>query len=221
MASFKTELNEILNLLKSNQKEILEIKATVAMSAENVSNIYQTTADLSRKIDEVINLTGIKQPLVAKKEPKTQAKKKPDNESESDVGTPKPKPKTKTVTKATKSKTIEKKNKLHGNIMTYFRTKFREDPTYFYSVLNEEETKELLIEYEKNLKTKKGDKKIGTQTDYIYRAIYTNPAKHKALRNLMDKENEEHFKSEGVEAVKDETDGDDDKKTDSDSDTNE
>jgi hypothetical protein len=213
MASFKTEVTEILSILKSIQKEILELKATTAMSTENISNIHQTTADLSRKFDEMINVTGIKQPVV----PIKKETKKASEEKTSDLGTPKPKPKPKS--KATKEKTAEKKKKKYGNIMTYFRSKFIIDPSYFYSVMNKEDTEALFTEHEKDLKSKKGDKKIKAQVLFLYKAISTDKLKANAMRNMMDKENNEHLKSEGVEASKDETDEDEgDSESDSDHD---
>lgn len=215
MSSFKAELTEILALLKSNQKEIRELKATTAMSTENISNIHQTTADLSRKFDEMINVTGIKQPVaVAKTETKKASGKKPS----SNAGTPKPK----TKSKATKSKTADKKKKLHGNIMTYFRSKFLSDQAYFNPVMNQEDTDALFAEHEKDLKSKKGDKKLKAQVGYLYKAISVDKVKMNSLRNMMDKENNEHMKSEGVEASKDETDDDEgDEDSDSDSDHDE
>jgi hypothetical protein len=203
MTSFKSELTEIIALLKSNQKELRELKSTTAMSIENISNIYQTTADLSRKFDEMVNVTGIKQPV--KKENSNSSEQK----SKSDPETPRSKSKPETKSKATKSKTVEKKKKLHGNIMTYFRTKFLADQTYFYSVMKLEDTEALFTEHEKELKSKKGDKKLKAQVALLYKAISADKAKLNVMRNMMDKENNEHMKSEGAEASKDDTEDED------------
>jgi hypothetical protein len=217
MASFKTEINEVLTALKIIRNELRELKETTAMSTENISNIHQITSDLSRKLDEIVNVTGIKQPVVpVKKEPKKALEQKT-----SDLGTPKPKPKPKPRSKATKEKTVEKKKKKYGNIMTYFRSKFNTDPGYFYSVMNKEDTEALFTEHEKDLKSKKGDKKIKAQILLLYKAISSNKVKENAMRNMMDKENDEHLKSEGVEASKDETDEEEESESGSDSDHDE
>jgi hypothetical protein len=214
MSSFKTELAEILSLLKSNQKEIREIKAKTAMSTENISNINQTTEDLSRKFDEMVNVTGIKQPVVSTKK---ETKKVPGKKASSNAGTPKPQ----TKSKATKSKTVEKKKKLHGNIMTYFRSKYLSDQTYFHPVMNQGDTDALFVEHDKDLKSKKGDKKLKAQVGFLYKAISTDKVKMIALRNMMEKENNEHMKSEGVEASKDDTEEEDSSDSESDSDNDE
>jgi len=206
--SFKTELAEIMTLLKGLQKDVKEIKAQTAMSTENISNIYQTSSDLSRKFDEMVNVTGIKTPTGTKNETKKTSGKK--------------ETKARPKSKAVKSKPIVKKKKLHGNIMTYFRSKFLADQTYFHSVMDPKETEELFEEHEKDLKAKKGDKKLKAQVGFLYKAISANKPKMNSLRNMMDKENSDHLKAQGVEAVKDETDGDEgDDDSDSDSDNDE
>lgn len=205
MSSFKTELSEITALLKGIQKDLKEVKAMAAMNTENISNIYQTSSDLSRKFDEAINVTGIKVPVGSKKEKKTPSKKET---------------KTSPKSKAVKTKTVTKKKKLHGNIMTYFRAKFMEDQTYFHSIMDEKEMETLFAKHEKDLKTKKGDKKLRAKVGVLYKSISNNNNKTKmsALRAMMDKENADHMKSQGVEAVKDETDGEGDSHSDSDHD---
>ena len=76
----------------------------------------------------------------------------------------------------------------------------------------------LFAKHEKDLKTKKGDKKLRAQVGFLYKSISNNKIKMSALRAMMDKENADHVKSQGVEALKDETDGEGDSHSDSDHD---
>lgn len=204
--SFKSEIAEILTLLKSLRKEVNSLNGQVDMCTENNANIFQTVSDLSRKFDEMINVTGIGTPVVSKKsnENKTSSNKASQ-------------PKTsRSKSKAVKTKTSVAKKKLHGNIMTYFRSKFLADQSYFRSIMSEKEENTLFTEHEKDLKSKNGDKKIKAQVGILYKAISSNDEKISLLRSMMEKENDEHLKSQGVEAVSDETDGDESHGSDSD-----
>jgi hypothetical protein len=208
MSSFKAELEEVLKQIGALQKEVKSLSSQLSMKNETIANIHQTTMDLSRKLDEIVNVTGIKSPVTGKKEPKKEPK---------ETGTPSSRPKSKAV----KSKTVVKKKKLYGNIMTYFRSKYLADQAYFHTVMDEKETEALFAEHEKDLKGKKGDKKTKAQVGFLYKAISKNKAKLNSLRTMMDKENSEHLKSQGTEAVKDSSDDEDDGNSGSDSDSDE
>ena len=220
--SIKAEIDEVLTLLKGLKKDVKEIKDKQAMFTETSSNILQISEDLSRKFDEMINVVGVKTPVTSKKtpaKPKKESKDYNDEETkdgedvdvddEDDDGevnsktSPKPpRPKSKAV----KEKSNEKKKKKYINIMTYFRAKYTVDQTYFNNIIDQKELDALFSEHEKDLKSKKGDKKLKAQVGHIYRAINKNKTKMATLRSMMDKENNEYIKETGTTAVKDQTD---------------
>ena len=223
--SLKAEIDEVLALLKGLKKEIKEIKDKQSMFTETISNIHQVTEDLSRKFDEMVNVVGVKTPVAPKKAPAAKKKEtKADNDKESkddddddedddadddgEVATSDAK--TRPKSKATKAKTTEKKKKKWANVMTYFRAKYMTDQKYFTNIMDEKESDALFAEHEKDLKSKKGEKKLKAQVGYLYKSINKNKPKMSALRAMMDKENNEHVKENGTTAVKDQTDEEED-----------
>lgn len=203
----KAEITEILTLLKGLSKRLEKVENQQAMSTETVSNIYQVSEDLSRKFDEMVNVTGIKHPVTSKK-----VSGKKEKKTKQTIKSP-------SKSKAVKNKITSKGAKLHCNIMTYFRSKYLENQDYFSEIMDQKETDALFDEHEKDLKNKKGEKKLKAQVGILYKAVSKNKTKMSALRTMMDKENAEHLKSQGKDAVKDTTDDEDEGDVSSESDS--
>lgn len=186
-----TEIAEIVTHLKFLKKEIADMKEQNSLNAETLANIHQVTEDSSRKIDEMLNVTGLKHPVISNKNSqKTKSSRKKSNPS-----------------KAVKPKNTEKKKELHGNIYTYFKCKYKNNKDFILNIMNQKEIDALFKEHEKSLKNKKDDKMLTAQIKILYDAIRINKTNMKNLRAMKEKENFEHAKSQETEAVRDSSDG--------------
>ena len=215
--SMKSEIEEILGLLKGLKAEIAKVVKDVkvshekqAMMTETIANIHQVSSDLARKFDEVVNVVGVKTPVAAKK-PAAAAKgkkeKSPDHDDDGEVDAEVKSP---TKSKAAKPKTAAKPQKRHQNIMTFARKKYMEDPSYFNFIMSPDECESLFAEHAEDLASKAGEKKLKAQLGFLYGSISKNKEKMQKLRDRMEKENSEHSNEKKVAAEKDHTDEEED-----------
>ncbi len=212
----KSEIEEILALLKGLKAEIAKIGKDArvanekqAMMTETIANIHQVSSDLARKFDEVVNVVGVKTPVAAKKPVAAKGKKEkpPDQDDDGEVDAEVKSP---TKSKAAKPKTSAKPQKRHQNIMTFARKKYMEDPSYFDFIMSPDECESLYAEHAEDLASKAGEKKLKAQLGFLYGSISKNKEKMQKLRDRMEKENSEHSNEKKVAAEKDHTDEEED-----------
>ena len=171
----KKMLSDILDVLTQHTTILKELQADKNLRNEINDNIYQRVEDMSKKFDEVLN-TGIKKPKVA-------PVKKP---TESEPATPattaiKKKPATKKEPSESKTGNV----KVIKNIMTYFKSNYNEDQTYFDSILEENQASALFLENDNDLKDKFGVAKIKAQATILYKNL-SKDQKKKVREKMMD-----------------------------------
>ena len=206
---------EILSSLKEIKKSIKEVKESSKLSEENITDMYQIISDLSKKYDELFNIIGLKTPVGVnskKKSKETEKKTKKSNESEEKKSNESEEKKCNLKSKAVKSKNEKEKKKLYSNILTYFKKKYLEDPSFVSSIIPLEEQNEL-FNIEKNRKildSKKGLSKLKSQAVLLYKYMPKGESRNKKIRAMMEKENDEYSKRQDSDANKDESDSDSD-----------
>jgi hypothetical protein len=215
--SMKSEIEEILALLKGLKAEIAKIGKDAkvanekqAMMTETVANTHQICSDLARKFDEIVNVVGVKTPVVAKKPVAAKGKKEKPPDQDDDDGEVDVEVKSTTKSKAAKPKTAKKTQKKYTNIMTYFRVKYVEDQNYFNFIMSAEECASLFEEHAEDLASKAGEKKLRAQIGFLYGAISKNKERMQKLRDRMERENLDHINDKKVAAEKDQTDEEED-----------
>ncbi len=89
----------------------------------------------------------------------------------------------------TPKKTASNESKPNKNIMTYFKSKYAEDPTFFNDILEEKQIESVIEEHKETITSKKNaatrDK---TRITFIYKSLTDN--QKKSLRDKMLEENE-------------------------------
>ena len=183
---FKATLAEIVKTVSANKKILEEIKKENKVISEVVNNIYQRTEDMSKKFDEVLN-TGLKKPVTKPAAKKTPAKKTLDEK--------------KTKGKAKTEPVAEEPSKPIKNIMTYFKTKYSENASFFDSILEENQADAVFAEHDEEIKAKKDTAaKTKLKAAILYKNITTDQKK-KVREKMMD----EHDKASVTDEVDVET----------------
>lgn len=210
---FRSLLQEVKTLsqdLKNMARASGELKHTLAIQSEQISNIDQTTSDISRKFDALVVMQGCGVPVSAKKPPPAKGRKGKEadvddtGDVDGDIGGER-KTADKPAAAAKAAPKASKKKKYH-NVMAFFRAKYMADPTFLNGVISTKECEALFEEHEKVLKPKKGEKKLVAQIGVLYKSINKNKEKIEVIRAMMEKENAEYAKETGAVAGKDQTD---------------
>jgi hypothetical protein len=103
------------------------------------------------------------------------------------------KPVNKTVKKKLTTVAVdEKKPKM--NIMAYFKLKYKEDPTFIYDIINEQEINDLFKKNEAELKTKKKANLESAKASLIYKELISkNKSNQTRLRTKKEQEEDAEF----------------------------
>lgn len=166
---FNSALSEIAKTVSLNRKILDEIKKENATIEEVVNNIYQRTEDMSKKFDEVLNV-GLKKPST-----KTVVKKTPVKKT-LDVKKTKGKSKTEPVDDT----------KLIKNIMTYFKTRYINDTSFFDAILEENQSDAIFAEHTEDIAAKKeGEVRLKFKSAILYKNL-TPDQKKKIREKMMD-----------------------------------
>lgn len=184
---FKTALNNIISTVTTNQKILDEVKADNAMVVESLTSIYQMVEDISKKLDEVLNI-GIKKP----KGTTTKSVNNSDEKSSS----------SESVSSNTKQNNIKNKNSeskddtgadsgkvVIKNIMTFFKTRYTQDPSIFNDILEENQAESIFAEHAKEILAKKeGVQRNKFKASLLYKQ--TTKTQRKKIRDKMMDEND-------------------------------
>ena len=176
-SQFKTTLSNIVSSISTNKNILDDLKEDNTMIVELLNTIYQRVEDMSKKFDEVLN-AGIKKP-------KTAAKKESSNDNTNKSSTPSKK----NVKTSEKNLDGGSSGKVIKNIMTYFKTRYLEDPSVFNNILEEKQAESIFAEHADEISAKSE----GVQRNKIKAAIlYKNITKEqkKKIREKMLNENE-------------------------------
>lgn len=94
-----------------------------------------------------------------------------------------------TTQNTTPKKTAPNASKPNKNIMTYFKSKYTEDPTFFNDILEEKQIESVIEEHKETIMSKKkGATRDKTQITLIYKSL--TGSQKKSLRDKMLEENE-------------------------------
>jgi hypothetical protein len=163
----KTALTDIADTVRNNTLVIADIQSNDKIIIELLNTVHQYVTDMSKKFDLVLS-AGLKTPKTSKKESK----------SDTDVVKKEP----------VKKESINTKTggKLIRNIMSYFKTNYALDNTYFNSFLEENQAAAVFAENEAVLSKKKGDNKIKGQASVLYKSLTVE--QRASLRVMMEDE---------------------------------
>ena len=174
--AFKNSLNDVVATLAKHESIIKDSRSDIKTCNELLNNICERVADISVKLDFFINMGG------HSKKPKPVPVKKPDVVATTTAK--KPVKKSSSTTAAPEAKS----SKIIKNIMTYFKTRYLEDQTYFNDIFEENQIEALLVEHDKELSTKKGLIKTKAQSNILYKNL--SDSQRKKVRERMADENE-------------------------------
>jgi hypothetical protein len=174
--AFKNSLNDVVTTLVKHESIIKDSQSDIKTCNELLNNICERVADISVKLDFFINMGG------HSKKPKPLPVKTP--EAATTTATKKPTKKPASVTAEPEAKS----SKIIKNIMTYFKTRYTEDQTYFNDIFEENQIEALFVENEKDLSAKKGLNKTKAQANILYKNL--SESQRKKVRERMSDENE-------------------------------
>jgi hypothetical protein len=182
--AMQKSLSDIVTEVTKNTKVLDDIQTENKIVLELLNTIYQRVEDMSRKFDEVLN-SGIKKPKLTPSKKDTTSTT---NEEEDEEEEPVPKKK-----KAAKKDSSDS-GKMIKNIMTYFKVKYTEDPTYFNDIFEENQVESVFAQNAEDLNNKKGAGKLKSQISFLYKNLNKNQKK-KVREKMMD----ENDKPSGTE----------------------
>jgi hypothetical protein len=174
--AFNNSLAEVITTLARHEAILKENQSDIKINKELLTSIYESLSDMSVKVDFFGNMNG-----GVNKKPKAVPAKK------SETDTAKKPPKKPTATEKT-STPIVKSSKIITNIMTFFRTRYIEDQTYFDYIYEENQIKALFLEHAKDLDSKKGINKTKAQANLLYKKL--TDSQRKKVRERQNDENE-------------------------------
>ena len=204
-SQIKTSLANIVSTINANKVILDDVKSNNAMMIELLNTIYQRVEDISKKYDDVLN-AGIKKPKTST------TKKEPDEETATEpvaattaVKTPTPRKKGAAKSKAeTKTEEPESSSKVVKNIMSYFKTRYTEDPNSFNDLISKQERESIFNipenAAELNSKTA-GPQRIKAESAIMYKSL-TVPQRN-IIRKNMKNEHDAASVNNDVDVVED------------------
>jgi hypothetical protein len=188
-SQFKSTLANIVKSININKTVLDEVKCDNIIIMEQLNTIYQRVEDMSKKFDEVLN-TGIKKPLTSApkkavaREPKAKTPKPANLKQPVDVTMPHKKSSVKIKASDAKAEEAEEPVKVIKNIMTFFKTRYIEDPTIFDDILEENQAESVFLAAESDLITKKeGNVRDKAKATLLYKNM--NKDQKKKIREKM------------------------------------
>lgn len=176
--SIKKTLSDILSKVSTNTNVSVDLQKDVKLLVELVNTIDQRVADISMKVDQFLN-AGAKKPKAVPKKASTKpaTKKVPAKKA--------PAKKTTTIKKSSSDDEDEEavETKTSGdaditpigeikNILSYFKTRYGEDPDCFNDHLEENQASALFAENEDSIITKKeGDIRNKYKATLLYKNL--------------------------------------------------
>jgi hypothetical protein len=183
----KSALDQILESLNTNNELLQRYNAQNELIIEQLNTIHQRSEDTSRKMDEVFNI-GIKKPKVVVHNTESVVGESRTTSTPPKQPRKKPAPKNVAHSEA-KSSESETPVKTINNIMTYFKTRYLEDPSVFDDILEENQAESLFAEYADEISSKKeGIQRNKAKISILYKKM-TKEQKKKIREKMMD-ENE-------------------------------
>lgn len=182
-SQFKSTLTNIVTAVNTNKAVLDEVKSDNVMVIELLNTIYQRVEDMSKKFDEVLN-TGIKKPIDT-------PKKSSSNNTNVSTDTPSITPRKKTVGKKVgvsdvKSSESKAPVKIIKNIMTFFKTRYLEDPSLFDDILEENQAESIFAENDDEISAKKeGIQRNKAKATILYKNM-SKTQKKKIREKMMD-----------------------------------
>ena len=143
-SQIKTSLANIVSTINANKVILDDVKSNNAMMIELLNTIYQRVEDISKKYDDVLN-AGIKKPKTSttKKEPAEETATEP-VVTTTVVKTPTPRKKGASKAKTeTKTEEPEGSSKVVKNIMSYFKSRYIDDPNSFNDLITKQEREDI------------------------------------------------------------------------------
>lgn len=182
---FKTALSTIVTNVSNHQKILDELKTDNAMMIELLNTIYQMTEDMSKKFDEVLNI-GIKKPSGSN------TTKNNSTDDKSKQQDPASTPSTKNIVVKNKSSKPESNNdeqpKVIKNIMTFFKTRYVQNPNVFNDILDENQAESIFAEHVAEIDSKKE----GVQRDKFKASVLYKKISKAQIKKIRDKMMDEH-----------------------------
>jgi hypothetical protein len=183
---FKTALSTIVTSVSNHQKILDELKTDNAMMIELLNTIYQMTEDMSKKFDEVLNI-GIKKPI---------GSNTTKNNSGADDKSKQQDPASTSASKSAGAKnkaakpesTNDEPPKVIKNIMTFFKTRYVQNPNVFNDILDENQAESIFAEQA----TEIASKKEGVQRNKFKAAILYKKISKAQIKKIRDKMMDEH-----------------------------
>jgi hypothetical protein len=183
---FKTALSNIITNVSNHQKILDELKTDNAMMIELLNTIYQMTEDMSKKFDEVLNI-GIKKPSGS-----NTTKNNSGADDKANHQDPASTPASKSVGIKNKASKPESTNdeppKVIKNIMTFFKTRYVQNPNVFNDILDENQAESIFAEQA----TEIASKKEGVQRNKFKAAILYKKISKTQIKKIRDKMMDEH-----------------------------
>jgi hypothetical protein len=188
--ALKKTLSEVVSKISNNSNISSDLQKDVKLLVELVNTIDQRVADISMKVDQFLNAGAKKPNAVPKKTPSTEkpVKKTPVKKSLSK----------KNLTDDEKDDAKENESNSTEitpigqikNILSYFKTRYGEDPECFNDHMEENQAKALFSENEDSISTKKeGDVRSKFKATLLYKNL-TKSQKDK-IREMMTSEKEQ------------------------------
>ena len=178
-SQIKTSLANIVSTINANKVILDDVKSNNAMMIELLNTIYQRVEDISKKYDDVLN-AGIKKPKTST------TKKEPDEETATEpvvattvVKTPTPRKKGVVKAKAgVKSEEPESSSKVVKNIMSYFKSRYIDDPNSFNDLISKQERESIFNIPENAIE-------LNSKTAGLQRTRAESAIMYKSLTNLQ------------------------------------
>jgi hypothetical protein len=198
--SVKKTLSDILLKVSNCTTVNTDLQKDVKIIVELVNTMDQRVADISMKVDQFLN-AGSKKPKAIPKKITTPVKKvvkkvpiKKNVVNNSDDDTE--------IAETTETAGVVPIGEIK-NILSYFKTRYVEDPECFSEYLEENQAKSLFMEHENTINSKKeGEARTKHKATILYKAL-TKTQKSK-IREMMETE-KEHFNADNSNDLEPET----------------
>lgn len=186
-SQFKTTLSNIVTTVSNNQKVLDELKNDNSMVIELLNSIYQMTEDMSKKFDEVLNI-GIKKPSGSNTKNSNTDDKLKQTETPSTASSKSTIVKTKASDSKPEVSTGDEPPKVIKNIMTFFKTRYVQNPNVFNDILEENQAEAIFAEQASEI----ASKKEGVQRNKFKATILYKKISKAQIKRIRDKMMDEH-----------------------------